>query len=71
MFYAAAEGPRVVGHHGQGVDGAPVHNHQPVDNFDFVFAVPKTVVNEEVSFEGAQPEPLFLEQIMKAVAEEG
>lgn len=30
-----------------------------------VFAVPKTVVNEEVSFEGALPEPLFLEQVMK------
>ena len=31
-----------------------------------VFAVPKTVVNEKVSFEGAQPEPRFLEQVMKA-----
>ncbi|MFQ5811890.1 MAG: thioredoxin family protein [Anaerolineae bacterium] len=31
-----------------------------------VFGVPKTVVNEEVSFEGAQPEPLFLQQVMKA-----
>jgi len=31
-----------------------------------VFAVPKTVVNEGVSFEGALPEPLFLEQVMKA-----
>jgi len=36
-----------------------------------VFAVPKTVVNEEVSFEGALPEPLFLEQVMKATAKEG
>jgi len=26
-----------------------------------VFSVPKTVVNEEVSFEGALPEPLYLE----------
>ena len=31
-----------------------------------VFAVPKTVVNDEVSFEGALPEPLFLEQVLKA-----
>lgn len=31
-----------------------------------VFAVPKTVVNEKVSFEGAQPEPRFLEEVMKA-----
>ena len=31
-----------------------------------VFGVPKTVVNEVVEFEGAQPEPLFLAQVMKA-----
>jgi hypothetical protein len=31
-----------------------------------VFSVPKTVVNEVVEFEGAQPEPLFLAQVMKA-----
>ena len=31
-----------------------------------IFAVPKTVVNDEVSFEGALPEPLFLEQVLKA-----
>jgi len=36
-----------------------------------VFAVPKTVVNEKVSFEGALPEPLFLEQVMKATAKAG
>ncbi|MGA9350670.1 MAG: thioredoxin family protein [Anaerolineae bacterium] len=36
-----------------------------------VFAVPKTVVNEEVGFEGALPEPLFLAQVMQAKAEEG
>jgi len=36
-----------------------------------VFAVPKTVVNEAVSFEGALPEALFLEQVMKATAKEG
>ena len=35
-----------------------------------VFGVPKTVVNEEVSFEGAQPEPLFLQQVMKATAKQ-
>ena len=33
-----------------------------------VFGVPKTVVNDEVHFEGAQPEPLFLAQVMKATA---
>ncbi len=33
-----------------------------------VFGVPKTVVNEEVEFEGSSPEPLFLAQVMKAVA---
>jgi len=33
-----------------------------------VFGVPKTVVNEEVDFEGAQPEPLFLARVMKAAA---
>ena len=37
-----------------------------------VFAVPKTVVNEKVSFEGALPEPLYLEQVTKAtVKKEG
>ena len=33
-----------------------------------VFGVPKTVVIEDVYVEGAQPEPLFLAQVMKAVA---
>jgi len=33
-----------------------------------VFGVPKTVVNEVVEFEGAQPVPLFLAQVMKATA---
>jgi alkyl hydroperoxide reductase subunit AhpF len=32
-----------------------------------VFAVPKTVVNEGFGFEGALPEPLFLEEIMRAI----
>ena len=32
-----------------------------------VFAVPKTVVNEKTSFEGALPEQRFLEQILKAI----
>ena len=36
-----------------------------------VFGVPKTVVNEEVEFEGALPEPLFLEQVMKATQKPG
>ena len=31
-----------------------------------VFGVPKTVVNDEVEFEGSSPEPLFLAQVMKA-----
>lgn len=31
-----------------------------------VFGVPKTVVNEDVDFEGSAPEPLFLAQVMKA-----
>jgi glutaredoxin-like protein len=35
-----------------------------------VFAVPKTVVNEDVNFEGALPEPLFLEQVMQATINE-
>jgi len=36
-----------------------------------VFAVPKTVVNDGASFEGALPEPLFLEEILKAAGGEG
>ena len=32
-----------------------------------VMAVPKTVVNEQVSFEGALPERDFLEGVMQAV----
>ena len=32
-----------------------------------IFGVPKTVVNEEVGFEGSLPEPLFLAEVMKAV----
>lgn len=35
-----------------------------------VFGVPKTVVNEEVDFEGSLPEPLFLTEVMKATAKE-
>ena len=35
-----------------------------------VFGVPKTVVNEKVSFEGGLPEPLYLEQVMKATLKE-
>jgi hypothetical protein len=36
-----------------------------------VMAVPKTVVNERVSFEGALPEPLFVEQVLRAVEGNG
>jgi len=32
-----------------------------------VMAVPKTVVNDRVSFEGALPEPAFVEAVLKAV----
>lgn len=32
-----------------------------------VLAVPKTVINDNVFFEGAVPEPLFLQQVLKAV----
>jgi len=32
-----------------------------------VMAVPKTVVNDRVSFEGALPEPQFVEQVLRAV----
>ena len=31
-----------------------------------VMAVPKTVVNERVSFEGALPEAQFVEQVLRA-----
>jgi glutaredoxin-like protein len=34
-----------------------------------VFGVPKTVVNDAVEFGGSLPEPLFLQQVMKATAE--
>jgi len=34
----------------------------------YVSSVPKMVVNKEVHFEGAQPEPLFLAQVMRATA---
>lgn len=34
-----------------------------------VYAVPKVVVNERVSFEGALPERLFLQKIIEATAE--
>ena len=32
-----------------------------------VMAVPKTVVNDRVSFEGALPEAQFVEQVLRAV----
>jgi hypothetical protein len=32
-----------------------------------VMAVPKIVINERVSFEGALPEPQFVEQVLRAV----
>ena len=33
-----------------------------------VRGVPRTVVNENVFIEGAYPEPLFLEQVLQALA---
>ncbi|MCL4545813.1 MAG: thioredoxin family protein [Chloroflexi bacterium] len=33
-----------------------------------IYGVPKTVINEHVSFEGALPEPVFLQQVLRAVA---
>ena len=36
-----------------------------------VMAVPKTVVNETVSFEGALPEVQFVEQVLGAVSGNG
>ncbi len=33
-----------------------------------IMAVPKVVINETVSFEGALPEPRFLQQVLKAVS---
>lgn len=40
-----------------------------VQRYD-VFAVPKTVINEKVGFEGALPEPLFLQEVLQAAGEE-
>ncbi|MBI3456917.1 MAG: thioredoxin family protein [Candidatus Rokubacteria bacterium] len=36
-----------------------------------VMAVPKTVVNERVSFEGALPEAPFVDQVLRAVNGKG
>lgn len=33
-----------------------------------VMAVPKVVINDRVEFEGALPEPMFLEELKRAVA---
>ena len=32
-----------------------------------VMAVPKTIINEELSFEGALPEPVFVEHVLAMV----
>lgn len=34
-----------------------------------VYGVPKVVINERVSFEGAPPEHLFLERVVEAAAQ--
>jgi hypothetical protein len=36
-----------------------------------VMAVPKTVVNETLSFEGALPEGQFVEQVLRAASGDG
>jgi thioredoxin family protein len=36
-----------------------------------VFAVPKIVINEKASFEGALPEEFFVDEVLKAVAPSG
>lgn len=36
-----------------------------------VMAVPKTVVNDRVSFEGALPEPQFVEHVLRAANGDG
>ena len=36
-----------------------------------VMAVPKTVVNDSVSFEGGLPEPQFVDNVLRAVKENG
>lgn len=36
-----------------------------------VFAVPKTVINDKVEFEGAIPEPIFASKLLEAVMGEG
>ncbi len=40
---------------------------QELSNRYNVLAVPKTVINDEIFFEGAVPEPLFLQQVLKAL----
>lgn len=32
-----------------------------------IYAVPKIVVNDRVEFEGALPEPMFVQQVLRAV----
>lgn len=36
-----------------------------------VYGVPKIVINERVQFEGAVPEPQFLDAVMRAAADGG
>jgi hypothetical protein len=36
-----------------------------------VMAVPKTVINDRASFEGALPEAQFVEQVLRAVGADG
>ena len=36
-----------------------------------VMAVPKTVINDRVSFEGALPEAQFVEEVLRAVGGDG
>ena len=40
---------------------------QELSNRYNVYGVPKTIVNETISFEGAVPEEEFLENVLKAI----
>jgi hypothetical protein len=40
---------------------------QELSNRYNVLAVPKTIINDQIFFEGAVPETLFLQQVLKAL----
>jgi Thioredoxin domain len=49
-------------------DGIEATEFPDLANHYRVYAVPKTVINEDEALEGSLPEPFFLEQVLKAVA---